>query len=395
MNKFVIIGGGTAGWLTALTLNKLLPYSDVTVVASDDIGILGAGEGVTPHFITLMDQLEIPADGIYKEAKAIEKTGITFTNWNNDGTSYSHPFWDGKTALHFDAALLAKHLKGIALDRGVKFVEGIVKTVNSKETTGFITSFDLVGGEHIEANFVFDCSGLHRLLIGKHFGSNWIDYSDVLPCNRAAAFFINHDDNVLPVTESIAMKHGWVWKIPVQGRYGCGYVFDKQYITDEEAIAEIEEVFGKVMIARVFDFKAGCYETPWVKNCIAIGLSSGFTEPLEATSIWLQILSLWHYIAREPSFSKETAVIGWYNEYVVNMNTYMRDFIHAHYLTRRDDTEFWKKFKTMQSPSYVSDIKTMKTVDAMGMDYLKEVYGFKYESPIVPASWSAILDGTK
>jgi tryptophan halogenase len=398
MNKFVIVGGGTAGWLTALVLNKFSPYADVTVISSEEIGILGAGEGVTPHFNLVMQQLEIPLEGIFTNAKATIKAGIKFTNWRGDGDSYLHPFWENRTAVHFDATLLANHLKSIAVDRGVKHIDGTVKTITNKSYNDDIESFELTDGTIVESDFVFDCSGLHRLIIGKHYNTPWIDYSESLPCNRALPFFIQHNEDVTgpQYTEAIAMKNGWVWKIPVQGRYGCGYVFDKRFITDEEAKSEVREMFGDVEFPRVFDFSAGCYEKTWVKNCVAIGLSTGFTEPLEATSIWIQILSLWHYIAREPSFSRDRDVGDDYSEYVLIANTFMKDFIHAHYLTKRDDSEFWRTFKqNNKTPSYVEDIKAIGEIEQYHLDYLNELHGFKLSSPIVPASWNVILNGTR
>lgn len=398
MNRFVIIGGGTAGWLTALTLNKFSPYADVTVVSSKEIGILGAGEGVTPDFNLLMEQLEIPLEGIFSNAKATIKAGIKFINWKGAGDSYTHPFWNNKTALHFDAGLLANHLKSIAIERGVKHIDGIVKTINSKSYNDDIESFELTDGTILETDFVFDCSGLHRLIIGKHYNTPWIDYSESLPCSRALPFFIQHNEDVSGnlYTESIAMKNGWIWKIPVQGRYGCGYVFDKRFTTDDEAKAEVREMFGDVEFPRVFDFSAGCYEKTWVHNCVGIGLSSGFTEPLEATSIWIQILSLWHYIEREPSFARDREICNLYSADILLANTFMKDFIHAHYLTKRDDSEFWRTFRTTNvTPSYVEDIRSIDEVEKYHLDYINQLYDFNIESPIVPASWNVVLNGTR
>lgn len=397
MNKFVIIGGGTAGWLTALTVKRYVPYCDVTVIASSEIGILGAGEGVTPHFNELMSDLDIPMTDIYANAKATSKKGIKFTNWNGDGTSYFHPFWEEKDAVHFDASKLAQFLQSTAISRGVKHIDDIVTGINSKPN-GDIESFNLQNHETVQANFVFDCSGLHRLIIGKHFNAEWVEYSDSLPCNRALPFFIQHDDLELPeYTEAIAMKYGWVWKIPVQGRYGCGYVFDKRYISDDQAKQEVRELFGDVEFPRVFDFKAGAYKTPWVNNCIAIGLSSGFTEPLEATSIWIQILSLRHYLLQEPYFVRGNRhVVDSYNEFVGNINTYMKDFIHAHYLSNRKDSKFWQEFKWKQTtPHYVTIMKHFKgDLEDIYINYVNKVNGMKYDSPVVPASWNVILRGT-
>jgi len=396
MHKFVIIGGGTAGWVTALTIKKYIPYCDVTVVASSEIGILGAGEGVTPHFNELMTDLDIPMQGIFDNAKATVKAGIKFTNWNGDGTDYFHPFWDNKTAVHFDASLLAKHLQGIALSRGVKLIDEQVTNINSSKS-GDITSFDLKSGQTVEANFVFDCSGLHRLIIGKHFNVEWNSYDHMLPCNRALPFFIQSDDDKPDYTEAIAMKYGWVWRIPVEGRYGCGYVFDKRFVTDEEAIAELKEKFGDITIPRAFEFKAGAYKKTWVNNCIAIGLSAGFTEPLEATSIWIQILSLRHYLLQHTAFVKgDPHVRNSYNEYVSEINTYMAEFIHAHYLTKRSDSEFWTTFREKnQTPTYVKRvIDFSKTgLEPQHLEYVNMIHRRKYESPVVIKSWGVIING--
>ena len=396
MNKFVIIGGGTAGWVTALTIKKYVPYCDVTVVASSEIGILGAGEGVTPHFNELMTDLDIPMSDIFKHAKATYKRGIKFTNWNGDGSDYYHPFWDDKSAVHFDASLLAKYLQGVALSRGVKLIDDQVININSKN--GNITSFDLKGGQNVESNFVFDCSGLHRLIIGKHFNVEWKPYDSMLPCNRALPFFVQSEDKKPEYTEAIAMKYGWVWRIPVQGRYGCGYVFDKRYISDEDAITELKEKFGDITIPRAFDFKAGAFEKTWVNNCIAIGLSAGFTEPLEATSIWIQILSLRHYLLQHGAYVRgDLRVVNSYNEYVANINKYMADFIYRHYLTQRSDSDFWKEFRTKQpSPKYVKMVDDIKErVATYHLSYINIANGMKYESPVVPDSWNVIINGTR
>jgi tryptophan halogenase len=245
---------------------------------------------------------------------------------------------------------------------------------------------------------VFDCSGLHRLIIGKHFNTEWNAYDTMLPCNRALPFFIQTDEKKPEYTEAIAMRHGWVWKIPVQGRYGCGYVFDKRYVSDEEAISELKEKFGDITVPRSFEFKAGSYSKTWVNNCIAIGLSAGFTEPLEATSIWIQILSLRHYLLQHAAYVKcDQNVVNSYNEYVGNINTFMAEFIHTHYLTRRQDSDFWREFKAEQeTPKYVKMVKGVKSdIEEYHLSYINKATGMKYDSPVVPASWNVIINGTR
>ena len=391
MYKIVVVGGGTAGWLTALSMNKFMPYSEVIVIASSELGILGAGEGTTPHFMDLLKDLDIPESALFEHAKATVKNGINFTNWNGDGKDYYHPFWEGQYALHFDANLLAKYLQTVGLERGIKLVDDIVTDIN-EDKNGYIKSLTLKSGDQIETDFVMDCSGLRRLIIGNHYKSTWNSYTKHLPAKRAMPFFIDHDDKDLPdYTGAIAMKAGWVWKIPVQGRYGCGYVFDSNFITDEQAKAEVEEMLGhEVTIPRFFNFEAGSYDKTWIKNCIAIGLSAGFTEPMEATSIWIQVksLQLLKEYMRTRIRDGET-VIENYNNIVRNFNNDLMIFIHLHYLTKRDDSEFWTTFKERnQTPEFIlrlrdmnKDTMTNQDLDKLHLanpekteDYMKSYY---------------------
>ena len=413
--NFSIVGGGTAGWLTALYIKKYYPWANVRVIASSEIGILGAGEGTTPQIISFLDSLGIAVSDIVKYAKGTIKNGIKFTNWNGDNASYFHnftggydnnPFLVGDTtgnghsslileqialgeslddvmfpsqlsqknlvgytpinsvlnkneppifhfnkfsnhALHFDAKLLAKFLKKTAMYRGIKFVEDDITTPQT-DTNGYITGLNTKKGELIPSDFVFDCSGFSRLLIGDFYKTKWISYADSLPMKKSIAFFIANDsDTIPPYTESIAMKYGWAWKIPVEGRFGCGYCFDSDFITDEEAIAEIKEHFGDdIEIGNTFEYEAGRYENSWVKNCIAIGLANGFVEPLEATSIWGFIGSLRYFTENTIGvMTRDEFILNKFNEKMNKFNDNVKDFIFLHYLTKRDDSDFWKTFR--------------------------------------------------
>lgn len=399
--KYVVVGGGTAGWLTALYLNKIIPYSDVTVIASSEIGILGAGEGTTPHFISFLKELEIDEQSIIDNAKGTIKKGIKFTNWNGDGNHYSHPFFDDKHALHFNANLLASHLKDIAISRGVKFIDDEVIRINNNKN-GEIESFDLKSDINYPCDFVFDCSGFKRLVIGKHYHSNWISYSNKLPVNRAMPFFLPNDNVNFPdYTESIAMKHGWVWKIPVQGRYGCGYVFDSHYATDEEIKQELKEYLQQEIVSpKMFSFNAGFFEQTWIKNCIAIGLSAGFTEPLEATSIWTSIFSLYEFNKfKDGIIYKNKDSVVEYNEMIKSLNSDMSNFIHLHYLTNRNDTNFWKEFSDKNpSPEFIDNFKGLfkkTTPTSYDMDYLHLIEKGRpnYLRTFDIRSWLSIANG--
>jgi tryptophan halogenase len=373
---FTIVGGGTAGWLSALYINKKFPDNSVTVIASSEIGILGAGEGTTPAFMQFLEQVEIPEQELYDNCKATIKRGIKFTNWNGEDDSYFHDFYQNRHALHFDASLLAKYLQEVAVSRGVTLLDDEV--VDFKETDK-IESLTLKSGKVVDVDFVFDCSGFRKLFLQNR---KWNSYADSMPCKRAIPFFLPNDNENLPdYTESIAMKYGWVWKIPVQGRYGCGYVFDSNLTTDEEAKQEVRDWLGHdIEFPRVFNFSAGSYDEVWQKNCLAVGLSSGFIEPLEATSIWVQVLLLNLFGAvygTEDGMEKLNSDVRDINEDVLS-------FLYFHYTTQRTDTEFWRDFKiNNKMPQKLQELIQGASTD-------------KYNFNLFPdQSWAAIAIGTR
>ena len=430
MNRnIVIVGGGTAGWLTALFAKKYFYKCNVTLIESQEIGILGAGEGTTPHFINFLKAIDIPLSDLFKHAKATVKNGIKFTDWNGDGEHFFHPFWsyeqaqvqenryllanfastnssldpvcyvanisenyrvpfvpksvslDGKNTwesryeklanygVHFDARELANFLSSVGEQRGVNRVfSEVVGTLT--DVDGYIEALELKTGERIPCDFVFDCTGFARLFIGKHFNTKWKDYKDYIPNDRAIPFFIdttNEQNPLPPYTEAIAMKYGWVWKIPVQGRYGCGYVFDSSLISDEEAIAELEEKFPVASINRKgFSFKAGCFEQVWVKNCMAVGLSAGFIEPLEATNLWVTVDQL-SYLRESIAgvFSRDTEISKTFNEVTLQFNTTILEFLTLHYITQRRDTVYWSNAQAKKNKPVVRDIIESSTAIAL------------------------------
>ena len=426
-NKIVIVGGGTAGWLTALKAQRSYPDLDITVIESKDIGILGAGEGSTPYLTDFFDHLGIPLSDLIKNCDATIKNGIKFTNWNNDGEFYYHGFsttdrslgFDavsdrylsnspliaasialndsvknidftekiseakkvpfileaskrdfgfvsnkdpindykkiGNVSIHFNATKLADRLKEIGSERGIRLVDGTIKDVLLDEKD-YVKSLVLDNNEKINCDFVFDCSGFHRLIIGKVYNPKWKSYKDFLPVDSALPFFIDMEDKIPSYTEAIAMKYGWMWKIPLQTRFGCGYVYDSSLISEEEAAKEIEEFLGyEPTYPRKdkggFKFSAGCYEEPWVNNCVAVGLAANFVEPLEATSIWVSIVELTQ-IFDNPLwlFGNSKEVREEFNKNIVNMNNNISDFIYFHYMTLRNDTAFWEKFSYENAP---------------------------------------------
>ena len=411
--NIVILGGGTAGWLAALYAKKYIPHNTLTVIESKQIGILGAGEGTTPQFLDILENLDIPVELVLKHAKGTFKTGIKFTGWNKDNSSYFHPFTDtfdihvrpypvckailqnnnldsymlssiagdnykvkyryradtnninfnrklglskfqalGTAALHFDARLLADLLSEIGRARGVQVIDNIVEDVVTDEN-GYITKLNFADGANIETDFIFDCSGFARLLVGKHYNAEWVSYLDSIPNDRALPFFIeNNTTQIPPYTESIAMDNGWAWKIPVQGRFGCGYVYSSKYTTEEEVRLEIKNKFGEVNFpGRSFEFKAGCFKTQWVKNCMSLGLASGFIEPLEATSIWGVIESLRLLLINMPGLlNRNEHYIEEFNKNTFRFNSEIVSFIYYHYVTNKTNTKYWSEFRESNVP---------------------------------------------
>lgn len=419
MKKLLIVGGGTAGWLAALFINNKFKNFDVTVIESSSIGILGAGEGSTPHLINFFDRLGIPVSDLIKHAGATIKNGIKFTNWNNDNKHYYHGFTDnsilnhpdmnaasidipvlalltiakgdhlddvtltsllseankvkftkqdqidpsvnricdfnihGNYSIHFNARKLASYLKHLAIARGVNHIDATVTDfdINPNGKVEGVQLINTVDSSKSikECDFVIDCSGFKRLLVDKIYKSPWKSYADKLPVNRALPFFIDYkpDEDIPPYTESIAMKYGWVWKIPVEGRYGCGYVFDSSLISDQQAKQEVEDMLGVgINFPTSFNFSAGYFEKPWNKNSLALGLSSGFIEPLEATSIWSTITALEDFAEHIDGFLHENDLsIEIFNQKFCEMQDDIFNFVFLHYITKRSDTEFWNKFK--------------------------------------------------
>ena len=410
--NIVVIGGGTAGWLTALYAKKIHGEHNIILVESEEYGILGAGEGSTPHLPDLLNFLEIPYTDLIKNCKSTIKNGIKFTNWSNDGGSYFHPLFSqslasndinynldspylendtlfshycaslknhnlsdysliektsnqmrvpftknekqktitqfASIAIHFDARLLAKYLGVIGEERGIVKKEGIVKKIFN-DADGYINKIS-TDKEEISCDFVFDCSGFKKLVIGNHYKSNWKSHSNYLPAKKALPFFLEIDKEIPPYTEAIAMDYGWMWKIPTQDRYGCGYVYDSDYISEDDAIKEIENYLGfEPKYPRKekgsFDFSAGCFENIWIKNCLSVGLSSGFLEPLEATSIMQTIFVLRRFLSdKQNLYTKNDSIKKQFNSIYLKETDKIIEFLYLHYITNKKNTKFWEDF---------------------------------------------------
>lgn len=423
--NIVVLGGGTAGWLTAIYVQKTNPEANVTVIESEEIGILGAGEGSTSHLPHLLSALDVSIKDVIRHTGATIKNGIRFTGWNENRDfyfpfpayaglgeqAYRFPFGlslktnlspamaatvghdvdqydlvhkmsernlipmfdkgfseptdiiEGTNpvadwGLHFDARRLAVFLRSVAEERGVRRVEGIMVSADV-DPDGYVTALVMKNDYRVDADFVFDASGFARAVIGKVMKAEWKTHTNHLPANRALPFFVPLDGAIPPYTNSVAMEAGWMWRIPTQDRFGCGYVFDSSRLSDDEAYREIEKYTGhQVESPKTFRFDAGCFKTPWVNNVLAVGLASGFLEPLEATSIW-QTSKMLHRFLGDPSHltTRNPSMRSAFNKMFLSETQRIVDFLYLHYVTKKSNSSFWRDFtKDNEMPETVAHI---------------------------------------
>ncbi len=408
INKIVIVGGGSAGWMAAAALSRYLSteHYQISLVESDQIGIVGVGEATIPGIREFNQKLGIDEAEFMRATHATFKLGIEFNDWTAKGDSYIHPFsyfghdmngvsfhdyWvkahkNGDTtplsayapgymaaiehkftypnqdpksllsryfyAFHFDATLYGQYLRGFAEKAGVQRVEGKVVDVALDEK-GFIEHVQLESGQQVAGDLFIDCSGFRGLLIEQALHSGYQDFSHWLPCDRAVAVQTESVEDPIPFTQSNAQDAGWQWRIPLQNRVGNGYVFCSQYISDDEAIdCLLQNVKGKVLTEpRVLRFVTGRRNQFWQKNCVAVGLSSGFLEPLESTSIHLIQTSIMKLINMFPDQNFHQADIDEYNRQMAAQFDQVKNFLILHYkTTQRTDTPFWRYCKNMSIP---------------------------------------------
>jgi tryptophan halogenase len=354
MKRIVIIGGGTSGWITALFSNKFFS-DDVTLVESSSIDILGAGEGTTPSFRKFLRTMDINFDDFIKETNATYKDGIEFVNWGENKNKFVHDFLENNYAFHFNARKTADFFKNIGLSRGVKWVDGTVNDFIT-DKNGDINQIVLTDGNNLSCDFLFDCSGFSRMVIGKFYNSKWKPYTENLICDKAFSFFLpqteNLEKNTKLKTKAIAMKYGWMWMIPLQDRFGCGYVFSSKHTNIDHAKKEVVDFLGKeIDIVKSFDFNPGCYEKIWINNTIAFGLSAGFVEPLEATSIMSLLLSLDDLLKiglNNVNDNKRDK----FNKLWLATNQQIFHFLIHHYNCGRTDTSFWSELSAKKLPEW-------------------------------------------
>jgi tryptophan halogenase len=402
IKKVVIAGGGTAGWMAAASISKLIGKNlDITLIESDQIPTVGVGEATIPSLLILHQLLKIKEEEFVAAVHGTFKLGISFENWRNVNEDYIHSFgytgkdcwaagfqhfWlkgrqegiskefgqycpelvaakQGKFAVlpnlainyayHIDAGRYATFLRKIAEDNGVTRTEGTIKDVTTSDQNGYIESVTLASGQVIEGDLFIDCTGFRGLLIEQTLHTGYDDWSHFLPCDRAVAVQTESVGPPIPYTRSIARESGWQWRIPLQSRVGNGLVFCSRYMSDDEAIQTIlDNVEGKTINEpRVIPFRAGQRRRHWNKNCVAVGLSSGFIEPLESTSIHLIQRSVTRLMQIFPYAGIREAEINEFNTQMDFEIQNIRDFIVLHYhVTNREDTRFWRHCRNMKIP---------------------------------------------
>jgi tryptophan halogenase len=457
ITKVVIVGGGTAGWMSAAALSKVLinDYCQVELVESQAIGTVGVGEATIPQIQTFNKILGIDENQFIKATQATFKLGIEFCDWGKLGDSYVHPFgtfgvpieslpfhhyWlkmykEGKFeclddfslackaakqnkftrpldipqsplsqiayAFQFDAGLYAKYLRKYAEARGVKRTEGKVSQVHQRADDGFIESLELQDGSKIEGDLFIDCSGFRGLLIEQTLNTGYQDWSQWLPCDRAVAVPCASNGDPEPYTRSTARAAGWQWRIPLQHRTGNGHVYSSSFISDDDAAKTLLDNLDGEPLAELnkLRFATGRRNKCWHKNVVAIGLASGFIEPLESTSIYLIQTAVARLIGLFPDRSFRQADIDKFNQQSTSEIEAIRDFIILHYkATQRDDTPFWEYCKNMSVPSSLQD--RMELFKGSGRLYRESEELFSEDSwlavmfgqGIVPRSYHPLVD---
>lgn len=414
LTSICIVGGGTAGWMAATLLSSVLPAHrmQITLIESPDVATIGVGESTVPSIMEFLHRCQIPLKDFVKATSATFKLGIRFDDWGGREHRYFHPFGrvgksvngfdfyqvflkslaDGGNsrwldyspaaimaeqqrfmpkppqtsdwvlggfahALHLDAVAAARYLRDCAQKKGVKRIEATVKQIQTDDG-GFIGGVVLSDDSIVTSDFFIDCTGFSALLIEKALSVEYDDWSHYLPCNRAVVVQTKNSQPLAPFTVATAVDAGWCWKIPLQHRTGNGYVYSSQFSSDKDAEATLlSKVSGDLVgEPRVIPFVTGKRQKLWHKNCLALGLSSGFLEPLESTAIHLIYKTLVHFIRHFPDKDFDATTEQAFNRSIDADYQEIRDFIILHYCTAtRADTPLWRWCQTMPIPQSLQE----------------------------------------
>lgn len=444
IRRIVILGGGTAGWMTAAALSRALAGQGVaiTLVESDAIGTIGVGEATIPTIHWFNQIIGLDERQFIAETKATVKLGIEFVGWNGEGSRYFHPFGtfgppgdgamflhrliraraDGDTAsteaysltaqaaragrftrpvpdrrsllstlgyaYHFDAGLYARYLRGLAERAGVTRIEGMVASIERHDDSGYVRSLTLADGQVVAGDLFIDCSGLRGLLIGETLGVGYDDWSHWLPCDRAWAAPSAAEVGRTPFTRATAAEAGWRWRIPLQHRVGNGYVFASRFQDEEAARASLIAGMDGPPLAdpRLIRFTPGMRREAWRANVVAIGLSSGFLEPLESTSIHLIQSGIAKLLSLFPAADCSPLLARQFNRVFGQEMLDVRDFLILHYHATMGRTEpMWQERQAMAIPDTLAE--KVAHFRASGRIVLSSDELFR------DASWFAVLDG--
>ncbi len=441
--RVVIVGGGTAGWMTAAALARLVPaaQAEIVLVESDEIGIVGVGEATLPHIRAFNTRIGIDEADFMRATGATFKLGIEFRDWARIGDSYIHPFGvfgrdtDGVGFHHylaragqierlqdfslpvvaargarfappaddpesllstygyahqFDATRYAPYLRVRAEADGAQRIEGRVVAVDRDADGGRVTAVRLADGRAVAGDLFVDCSGFRALLIGDTLREPFEDWSRWLPCDRAVAVPCASQGPLLPYTSAVAMPAGWRWRIPLQHRVGNGYVYSSAHVDDDAARdALLAAIEGPALAEpQLLRFHAGRRPRGWVDNVVAIGLAGGFLEPLESTSIYLIQIAITALVELFPDGAIDPADRDEFNRVLGIEYDRIRDFLILHYhATERDDAPFWTRMRTMEVPDTLA--RKMALFRARGR---VETYR---EGVFLEPSWIAVYLGQR
>jgi hypothetical protein len=447
--KIVIVGGGTAGWMAANLLACQWKNTEIVLVESKEIGIIGVGEGSTPHLKLFFDAINVPDSQWMPRCNATFKNGITFDKWSalKGFESYFHPFavqtddvftvplffkniqarmqgynvnahpddyflasYLAKNNLgplpdecfpfgvaygyHFDSALLGQFLAEHAINNGVSRIFGNVDNIEINGD-GNISTVRLSDGQKLNADFFIDCSGFNSLLMQKALKVNYQSFKDNL-VNDAAVVLPSKISKIIPVeTRSTALSNGWAWQIPLQNRFGNGYVYSSEYIDADAAETELRQHLGLLdcdLQARHLQMKVGRVEKHWHKNCLAVGLSQGFIEPLEATAIALSFNTIAQFMRH---FEKGHGTNQFEADFNQDINTRfdgIRDYVVCHYkANQRTDSDYWRDNAANKNIS--ENLSKIIYLWRHSQDFAGDMHRHKLMGSYQPKSWACLLAG--